>query len=117
MFNGALALWGFFLVRFIWRFSFQGVGRGNPILLDSHGKPPPSTFNYARDIARCCRTKWAFGRLSRHLPRCSRWHTAKGVRFALPNVLVTVPHRRERKLDTVTMLFEIFPQSRVAASY
>jgi len=35
MFNGALALWGFFLVRFIWRFSFQGVGRGNPILLDS----------------------------------------------------------------------------------
>ena len=51
MFNGALALWDFFLVRFIWRFSFQGVGRGNPIPLDSHGKPQPSTFSYAWDIA------------------------------------------------------------------
>ncbi|MGW9756462.1 hypothetical protein ACUXSM_008162, partial [Burkholderia sp. 132550021-2] len=27
------------------------VGPGNPILSDSTGEPPPSTFNYAWDIA------------------------------------------------------------------
>ncbi|MGW9761097.1 MULTISPECIES: hypothetical protein, partial [unclassified Burkholderia] len=35
------------------------VGPGNPILSDSTGEPPPSTFNYAWDIAflpdPCCK--------------------------------------------------------------
>ncbi|WP_206159482.1 hypothetical protein, partial [Staphylococcus sp. EG-SA-21] len=33
-------------------FPVREVGPGNPILSDSTGEPPPSTFNYAWDIAR-----------------------------------------------------------------
>ncbi|MDN7445173.1 hypothetical protein QZM64_39070, partial [Burkholderia cepacia] len=32
-------------------FPVREVGPGNPILSDSTGEPPPSTFNYAWDIA------------------------------------------------------------------
>ncbi|MCA8367548.1 PAQR family membrane homeostasis protein TrhA, partial [Burkholderia contaminans] len=38
-------------------FPVREVGPGNPILSDSTGEPPPSTFNYAWDIARNPRLK------------------------------------------------------------
>ncbi|WP_217468974.1 hypothetical protein, partial [Paraburkholderia phenoliruptrix] len=48
-------------------FPVREVGPGNPILSDSTGEPPPSTFNYAWDIAG---DRAAFGRPAYHPSSC-----------------------------------------------
>ncbi|MBY4666105.1 hypothetical protein, partial [Burkholderia contaminans] len=40
-------------------FPVREVGPGNPILSDSTGEPPPSTFNYAWDIAGYSEAMWS----------------------------------------------------------
>ncbi|MCA7912883.1 hypothetical protein LGM62_38940, partial [Burkholderia contaminans] len=61
-------------------FPVREVGPGNPILSDSTGEPPPSTFNYAWDIA----LTWEAGQRGAHDDRsrlkCAPLSTKKMIR-------------------------------------
>ncbi|MDN7445702.1 hypothetical protein QZM64_41830, partial [Burkholderia cepacia] len=62
-------------------FPVREVGPGNPILSDSTGEPPPSTFNYAWDIAQydgVCSLSWKSQRSSTRAATLLRSSTRTG---------------------------------------